>query len=401
MNRPGWAAGNSLALIVAGDAIRAAESYDAKPEAAALLHVEYASLPNEAPVVIPATLSIAENSPHNTSVGTVTASDPDAGQTLFFSITGGNTNSAFSIDGTTGEITVNNSSQLDFETIPQYVLTVTATDDGPDMLSDSALITIDVDNFNINAPSPFTFRGMGDVPYSSGVYDDLAADLAAVSSGDEFFIHVGDIKSGSTSCSQSVYNNVSDLLKTSLIPVFIVPGDNEWNDCPNPDTAWKHWEKHFTHFEDNWDHGFHVTRHSVRPENFAFVENGVLFIGINLVGGDVHDAAEWTQRMTEDANWVNQNFNAFGNQVTTSVVFGHAFPDPNGGAREQFAQDFVAASQAFDKPILYLMGDKHNWKMDTPYDDAPKVTRIIVDKGVPSIRVTVTHDVNNPFDINR
>ena len=49
----------------------------------------------------------------------------------------------------------------------------------------------------------------------------------------------------------------------------------------------------------------------------------------------------------------------------------------------------------------YMLGDQHHWKMVNPYSDAPKVTRIVVDQGVPSVGVAVTHDPNNPFEIDR
>ena len=60
-----------------------------------------------------------ENAANGTVVGTVAASDPDAGDTLSYAITGGNTGGAFAINATTGQITVNNSAALDFETQPE------------------------------------------------------------------------------------------------------------------------------------------------------------------------------------------------------------------------------------------------------------------------------------------
>ena len=64
---------------------------------------------NEAPVVTPATFAVAENSANGTAVGTVTVTDPDAGQTHTFAITAGNTGGAFAINPSTGQITVANS----------------------------------------------------------------------------------------------------------------------------------------------------------------------------------------------------------------------------------------------------------------------------------------------------
>jgi hypothetical protein len=180
--------------------------------------------------------------------------------------------------------------------------------------------------------------------------------------------------------------------------VFIIPGDNEWNDCSSPNTAWGHWAASFSRFEDNWAHSLQVARQSVRPENFAFVQGGVLFIGINLVGGRVHDSNEWSRRMTDDANWVNENFDRYGSQITSAVVFGHAFPS---GARQLFGSAFVSAAQELAKPILYMQGDTHSWTIDHPFSAAPNITRVVVDAGVPSVRLTVNGRLPNPFQFDR
>jgi large repetitive protein len=103
---------------------------------------------NEAPVVNPATFTLPENSPNGTTVGTVTATDPDAGQTKTFSITAGNTGGAFAINASTGQLTVANSAALDFETTPTFGLTVQVTDNGVPPLSGTATITVNLTNVN-------------------------------------------------------------------------------------------------------------------------------------------------------------------------------------------------------------------------------------------------------------
>ena len=104
--------------------------------------------PNADPVVTATTFSVAENSANGTSVGTVTATDSDAGQTRTFAITAGNTGDAFAINSTSGEITVADSAVLNFETTAQFLLTVSATDDGTPPASGSATITVDLTNVN-------------------------------------------------------------------------------------------------------------------------------------------------------------------------------------------------------------------------------------------------------------
>jgi VCBS repeat-containing protein len=101
---------------------------------------------NEAPFINDQSFTVAEGAASGTSVGTVSAGDPDAGQTLTYAITAGNQAGAFAIDAATGEITV--AGQLDHETAPSYVLTVEVTDSGTPALSDAATITIGVSNVN-------------------------------------------------------------------------------------------------------------------------------------------------------------------------------------------------------------------------------------------------------------
>jgi VCBS repeat-containing protein len=103
---------------------------------------------NEAPVVNAATFSLAENSPNGTSVGTASLTDPDAGQTHTWAITGGNTGGAFAINSSTGEITVADVNDVDFETNPTFGLIVQATDNGSPALSDTDTITVNLTNAN-------------------------------------------------------------------------------------------------------------------------------------------------------------------------------------------------------------------------------------------------------------
>ncbi len=99
---------------------------------------------NEPPVINDQTFSLAENSPNGTVVGTVLASDPDAGDSLTFAITAGNTGNTFAINPASGQITVNDNSLLNFETNPSFSLTVQVTDLGS--LSSSATVTINLTN---------------------------------------------------------------------------------------------------------------------------------------------------------------------------------------------------------------------------------------------------------------
>ena len=102
--------------------------------------------------------------------------------------------------------------------------------------------------------------------------------------------------------------------------------------------------------------------------------------------------------MTDNVNWLNENFNNFGSQVNNAVVFGHAYPD---GDRRDFGDAFVTVAQNFGKPILYMMGNDHSWVLDNPFSGAPNVTRVTLDQGAPSVRVTIGDNPTDPFAFDR
>ena len=92
--------------------------------------------------------SIDENRPLSTLVGQVTAAVGEIGNSIVsYTILTGNTGNAFAIDNV-GRITVNNPAMINFETNPQYVLTVKATDNGSPALFTTANITINLNNLN-------------------------------------------------------------------------------------------------------------------------------------------------------------------------------------------------------------------------------------------------------------
>lgn len=100
---------------------------------------------NDPPVINDVTTSIAENTANNTPVTRITGSDVDTGQSLTYSIV---TNSAniFAINTNSGELSISDNTNLNFETSMQHVVTVQAKDDGPGAFIDTATITVNVTN---------------------------------------------------------------------------------------------------------------------------------------------------------------------------------------------------------------------------------------------------------------
>ncbi len=93
---------------------------------------------------VPGNFQVSEKSTNGDVVGTISATDPNAGDTLSYSISGGTGTGVFTINAATGVITVANASALDYETTTSYTLDITVTDNGTPPKSDTQTVTIDV-----------------------------------------------------------------------------------------------------------------------------------------------------------------------------------------------------------------------------------------------------------------
>ncbi len=109
---------------------------------------------NEAPVIAAdakTTLSIAENTPAGVNIGgALSATDPDDGDTLTYSL-GGTDASSFSINSTKGQLRT--SAALDYESKTSYSVTITVSDS---TLTDTIDITINVSDVDENRAPVFT-----------------------------------------------------------------------------------------------------------------------------------------------------------------------------------------------------------------------------------------------------
>ena len=104
---------------------------------------------NDPPVVSVATFSVPENSIPGTVVGTATATDEDVGQTLTFSLIGeGNIDSAFEINAATGQIRVQTTAPLDYETRTSFSVEVQVRDNGAGALTGSTVLLINLIDIN-------------------------------------------------------------------------------------------------------------------------------------------------------------------------------------------------------------------------------------------------------------
>lgn len=264
--------------------------------------------------------------------------------------------------------------------------------------------------FLLLAPSasaePLTFSAMGCGPYNADAAKAMPLFVRQLNEKktSEFLVHLGDIVTGVDARAGTLTDkNYSDvqvaLTRGSKIPTYIVPGDNEWNDRPDPDTGWQQWIKYLLNLDRRFEKSWKTENQESRPENFAFVHKGVLIIGINLVGGRVHDAAEWKTRFAQNLEWIKAHFEKEKTNVRAAVILCQANPIGFGKVGAQvaktygpFVEPFGKLAEVFEKPVLFLHADGHKWMVDNPWKDAPNVTRVQVDliaSQLPPVQVTV------------
>lgn len=266
------------------------------------------------------------------------------------------------------------------------------------------------------APSDFSFQFAvtGDVPYTLKEEQTLALQLVDLEKSGEnisFLIHLGDINQASEeTCNHETFSNVHWILRRNSpnIPIFIIPGDNDWLDCPNgSDKAWQAWTDNFLYFDQNWDHQFNVERLASRPENFSFlIRNSVLFVGLNIPGSrnydsmeDLSNPFEWENRIAEEFQWAKTQIYKYILQLKSIVLFIHARP------RDDFHGTFKDGLKELSKelklPILLLHGDGHTWQYrENSWSDY--ITRVQVDQGGDARPVkVVVKDDDSPFTFYR
>ncbi len=137
---------------------------------------------NELPLLAPQAFTVLEHAANGTAIGTVVASDPDAGANgqLSHAITGGSGQAIFGVDANSGLLTLVDAAALSLSASP-YSLDVRVSDVGSPPLSTTASMTISVVDVN-DAPG-FTAGGDVTVNEDSGAYDALWA--SALSDGDD------------------------------------------------------------------------------------------------------------------------------------------------------------------------------------------------------------------------
>ena len=242
----------------------------------------------------------------------------------------------------------------------------------------------------------FTFALIGDMPYGPegeakfpNVITDINADKRL-----SFVAHVGDIKNGSSLCSDAMFQNRLELFNQFLAPFVLVPGDNEWTDCHRANNgAFDPIERlaflrniFYPTSSTLGRQTFELTRQSDDPqfalyrENVRWVIHDVLFVGLHVVGSNNNRGRtpaadlEYAARNTANLAWLRESF-AIASQLHMRGVMLLIQANPNfelpatDPARTGF-NDTLTALQAetlaFGKPVVLVHGDSHYFRIDKP-----------------------------------
>jgi hypothetical protein len=159
-------------------------------------------------------------------------------------------------------------------------------------------------------------------------------------------------------------------------------------DCPNPEQAFGFWYDYNLEFETKYwpaPTAWNTTRQEPDyPENFCYVLNRLLIIGINLVGGVIHDSKEWSDRWAADLQWIDDNYNLYQGQFESVVILAHA--DPSIQANADFFDTFYlrVASDYAETPVIFIHRNLgvEPWGLKSEYNNISNLKVVVVEGSI-------------------
>lgn len=109
-----------------------------------------------------------------------------------------------------------------------------------------------------------------------------------------------------------------------------------------------------------------VSHQESRPENFAYVYNGVHFLGLHVLFQSFHGDPELNKIVLGDVDWLNSEFSAMQEpNVGAIVMFGHSFP--NDTMFLPFNELLEMMVQSINKLFIFIQGDLHVFMVGNPF----------------------------------
>lgn len=255
----------------------------------------------------------------------------------------------------------------------------------------------------------FTFAAIGDVPYA-GV-DDLARLVDKLNEKPIVFtIHIGDIKSGGSLCTDQTFLDVKTQFDRFEQPLIYTPGDNEWTDCHrfsngSYDPLERLDKLRNLFFSKPVSFGKHPIALQSQSSQHLFkryVENRrwhhgrITFATLHLVGSnnnlqpELPSSIEFTARNEANIAWMRETFSLAKAQGAMAVVLAMQADTFFGGNATKADSGFTSwlaaleiEARTWNKPVLLIQGDTHNYTIDQPLKGSdgnvlPNVTRHVV-----------------------
>jgi hypothetical protein len=248
---------------------------------------------------------------------------------------------------------------------------------------------------------PLAFGLFGDTPYSRWERENLP-DLIAEMDRENlaFVVHDGDIKNGSSVCSDEVLKDILAVFQKSAAPLVYVPGDNEWTDCHRSNNGsydplerlGKLREWFFPNDLALGQRSLKLERQSKNPAFAAYRENvrweagGVLFVGMNVPGSDNNfngtkrsggPVAEFIERGAANKAWLAEAFALARSKKLAGILIviqaNPGFHAANAGNPSPGYRDFLTQlreeTQAFLGQVVLVHGDSHHHQINQPMED--------------------------------
>ena len=237
----------------------------------------------------------------------------------------------------------------------------------------------------------FQFMAIGDTSYVSASQLDQLVDRIN-HEPTRFTIHVGDIKSGSTLCSDDMFARVYSQFMAFDKPLIYTPGDNEWTDCHRKnngpyDPIERLQKIRGMFFSSDQSLGRQPLTLELQsahaafrnfPENRRWAVENISFATIHMVGSNNNDQPELPSssefKLRNEANiaWMKEVFATARKQSHKAIVFAmqaDTFYDSSKPPESGFIDWLTAFQQemsSWKKPVLLIQGDSHVFKVDRP-----------------------------------
>ena len=152
--------------------------------------------------------------------------------------------------------------------------------------------------------------------------------------GAAFVIYLGNFNDPSkTNCAERSYRDMDCVVQNgSRIPVLFLNGSQDYVRFPNPFQAFSYWAGYMGRVERHWpeessDDYLSVRRSADRLENFVFMHKRVLFLGLDVVTGEVTNVTDPDGRRNDNCRWVKKWVVKHYQDVEDIVLFGNEAPN--------------------------------------------------------------------------